>query len=78
MVREGTTAPQAAAKMFYDLDKLFVACEVYSFTDLQEIGSVANVRAQGKYRTVGKDYVVKGGDIIKFKFMPRSTLKKSK
>jgi hypothetical protein len=50
--------------------------EVYAFVDLVGLGSVANVKAAGKYRTVGKDYEVQDGDIIRFKFMPRSTLKK--
>jgi ribosome-binding ATPase YchF (GTP1/OBG family) len=76
MIRQGTKAQEAAKKMHYDLDKLFVACEVYTFEDLVSLGSVANIRAAGKFRTCGKDYIVQGGDIIKFKFMPRSTLKK--
>ena len=50
-----------------DFQKAFIAAEVYSFDDFKEAGSETAVKAAGKMRTKGKDYVTQDGDIMFFK-----------
>jgi obg-like ATPase 1 len=63
-----TKAPQAAGKIHTDFEKGFIMAEVMKFSDFKEEGSENAVKAAGKYKQKGRDYVVEDGDIIHFKF----------
>ena len=67
-IRAGDTAPQAAGVIHTDFEKGFIKAEVYSFEDFKTYGSEAAIKAAGKYRIEGRDYVVQDGDVIFFKF----------
>ena len=67
-IRAGAKAPQAAGVIHTDFERGFIKAEVYSFDDLVTYGSEAAVKAAGKLRQEGKDYVVQDGDIVFFKF----------
>ncbi|GAA2515710.1 redox-regulated ATPase YchF [Rarobacter incanus] len=67
-IRQGWTAPQAAGVIHTDFERGFIKAEVISFEDLIETGSVAAARAAGKARMEGKDYVMKDGDVVEFRF----------
>ena len=75
-VERGTKAPQAAGVIHSDFERGFIMAETMSFADLKECGSEAAVRAAGKYKQKGKDYVVQDGDIIYFKFNVTAPAKK--
>ena len=64
----GASAPEAAGVIHTDFQKGFIKAEVINFDDLIAAGSVAAVRAAGKARIEGKEYVVKDGDVIEFRF----------
>jgi len=64
----GTKAPQAAGKIHSDFERGFIRAEVVSFEDLERLGSMNAVREAGLYRSEGKDYVMKDGDIVLFRF----------
>lgn len=66
-VRNGTKAPQAAGVIHGDFEKTFIQCIVYNFSTLKELKTEAEVKAQGKIMTKGKDYIVEDGDIILIK-----------
>lgn len=67
-IHNGDKAPQAAGVIHTDFEKGFIKAEVYSIDDLKKYGSEAEIKAAGKYRQEGKDYVVQDGDVIFFKF----------
>jgi len=67
-IKEGTKAPQAAGKIHTDFERGFIRAEVVSYDDLVEGGSIAAVREKGLVRLEGKEYVVKDGDVIVFRF----------
>ena len=68
-IRRGTKAPQAAGKIHSDFERGFIRAEVCSFDTLMECGGkMSEVKARGLYRSEGKEYVVKDGDIIEFLF----------
>ena len=67
-IREGDTAPKAAGVIHTDFEKGFIKAEVYSVEDLRQYGSEAEIKAHGKYRQEGKEYVVQDGDCMFFKF----------
>jgi len=67
-IQVGTKAPQAAGRIHTDFEKGFIMAEVMKFDDFKENGSESAVKAAGKYRQQGKQYVVEDGDIILFKF----------
>lgn len=67
-IRNGDKAPQAAGVIHTDFEKGFIKAEVYSVDDLRKYGSEAEIKAAGKYRQEGKEYVVQDGDCIFFKF----------
>jgi ribosome-binding ATPase YchF (GTP1/OBG family) len=60
----GWTAPQAAGRIHTDLEKSFIKAEVYTIGDLQKYKSEPAIKAAGKLRLEGKEYVVNDGDII--------------
>jgi ribosome-binding ATPase len=64
----GATAPKAAGTIHTDFERGFVKAEVVSFDDLVECGSVVAARAAGKARIEGKDYVMRDGDVVEFRF----------
>ncbi|MGB7395178.1 MAG: redox-regulated ATPase YchF [Pricia sp.] len=64
----GATAPQAAGVIHTDFEKGFIRAEVISYDDYVNFGSEAKVKEAGKMRIEGKDYVVKDGDVVHFRF----------
>lgn len=67
-VQEGWTAPRAAGVIHTDFEKGFIRAEVIDYETFVEHGSTAAVKAAGKMRLEGRDYVVQDGDIIYFRF----------
>ncbi|WP_030451880.1 redox-regulated ATPase YchF [Herbidospora cretacea] len=67
-IKKGATAPEAAGVIHTDFQRGFIKAEVISFADLMEAGSVAAARAVGKARIEGKDYVMRDGDVVEFRF----------
>ncbi len=67
-IERGTTAPKAAGKIHTDFERGFIRAEIVSYSDLVECGSIAAVKAAGKLRSEGKDYVMRDGDVVEFKF----------
>ncbi len=67
-IKNGTKAPQAAGKIHTDFERGFIKAEVVTYSDLVELGSYATAKEKGKVRIEGKDYVVKDGDIMLFRF----------
>ena len=67
-IRRGWKAPQAAGVIHTDFEKGFIKAEVTSFDDLVAAGSLAEARQAGKARIEGKDYVMKDGDVVEFRF----------
>ena len=62
------TAPQAAGVIHTDFQKGFIKAEIVSFDDLVSAGSMTEAKAQGKVRMEGKDYVMRDGDVVEFRF----------
>jgi len=67
-IKRGTVALEAAGKVHTDIKRGFIKAETFSFDDIKEFGSEKALRAAGKIRLEGKDYVVQDGDIINFRF----------
>ena len=67
-IKVGTKAPQAAGKIHTDFERGFIKAEVVNYQDLLDCGSYAGAREKGLVRMEGKDYVVKDGDVILFRF----------
>lgn len=67
-IQVGTKAPQAAGRIHTDFEKGFIMAEVMAYDDFFEHKSENEVKAHGKYKQKGRDYVVQDGDIILFKF----------
>ena len=67
-ITEGTKAPQAAGKIHSDFERGFIRAETISYDDLIASGTMAAAREKGLVRLEGKEYVVKDGDIILFRF----------
>ena len=67
-IKNGDKAPQAAGVIHTDFEKGFIKAEVYAVEDLRKYGTEADIKAAGKYRQEGKDYVVQDGDVMFFKF----------
>jgi hypothetical protein len=65
-----TNAPQAAGTIHSDMQSGFIRAEVMSFANLKSLGSEASVKAAGKWRLEGKEYIVQDGDIINIRFSP--------
>jgi len=64
----GATAPEAAGVIHTDFQRGFIKAEVVSFADLMAAGSIAAARAAGKARIEGKDYIMRDGDVVEFRF----------
>ena len=67
-IRRGTKAPQAAGKIHSDFERGFIRAEVVNYQDLLDCGSYAAAKEKGLVGLEGKDYVVKDGDVILFRF----------
>ncbi len=67
-ITKGTKAPQAAGKIHTDFERGFIKAEVVNYDDLMESGSLSAARDKGIVGMEGKDYVVKDGDVILFRF----------
>jgi hypothetical protein len=67
-IKQGTVALDAAGKVHTDIKRGFIKAEIFGFDDLKKFGSEKAVKAAGKIRLEGKDYVVQNGDIINFRF----------
>src|SRR3954466_15761478 len=67
-IREGDKAPAAAGVIHTDFERGFIAAEVVHYDDLVSLGSFAKAREAGKLRIEGKEYVVKDGDVVEFRF----------
>ena len=67
-IKIGTKAPQAAGKIHTDFERGFIKAEVVNYQDLLDCGSYSKAREKGLVRMEGKDYIVKDGDVILFRF----------
>ncbi len=67
-ITKGTKAPQAAGKIHTDFERGFIKAEVVTYSDLVELGGYNTAKEKGKVRIEGKDYVVKDGDVMLFRF----------
>lgn len=67
-IKKGTKAPQAAGKIHTDFERGFIRAEVVSFDDLMTYGTMAAAKEKGLVRSEGKEYVMKDGDIVLFRF----------
>ncbi|HET9896974.1 MAG TPA: redox-regulated ATPase YchF [Streptosporangiaceae bacterium] len=67
-IKAGATAPEAAGVIHTDFQRGFIKAEIVSFDDLMAAGSVAAARSAGKARIEGKDYVMRDGDVVEFRF----------
>ncbi len=67
-IKKGTKAPQAAGKIHTDFERGFIRAEVVAYDDLISLGSIAAAKEKGVAGLEGKDYVVKDGDVILFRF----------
>lgn len=79
-IPSGATAPEAAGAIHTDFERGFIKAEVCSFDDFKELSggqkSMANVKAAGKYRQEGKNYIMQDGDIVYFLFNVTTAKKK--
>jgi ribosome-binding ATPase len=64
----GATAPEAAGVIHSDFQRGFIKAETVSYDDLVAAGSMATAKAAGKVRMEGKDYVMRDGDVVEFRF----------
>ena len=67
-IHQGDKAPAAAGVIHSDFERGFIAAETIAFDDLVTLGSYAKAREAGKLRIEGKEYVVKDGDVVEFRF----------
>lgn len=67
-IHQGSTAPQAAGVIHSDFEKGFIRAEVIAYDDYVQFGSEAKVKEAGKLRVEGKEYIVKDGDVMHFRF----------
>jgi len=67
-IKQGSTAPQAAGVIHGDFEKGFIAASIVDYDDLIHAGSEQAAKAAGKVRTEGKEYIMRPGDIVEFRF----------
>ena len=67
-ITKGTRAPQAAGKIHSDFERGFIRAEVIAYDDLMRLGSMNAAKEAGLVRSEGKEYVMKDGDIVLFRF----------
>ena len=66
-IRAGATAPEAAGAIHTDFERHFIKAEVVGYDDLVAAGSLAALRAAGRARIEGRDYVMREGDVVEFR-----------
>ncbi len=71
-IKAGATAPQAAGAIHSDFQRGFIKAEVVSYDDLIAAGSLPAARAAGQARIEGKDYIMRDGDVVEFRFQTTS------
>ena len=67
-IKKGTKAPQAAGKIHSDIERGFIRAEVIAYDDMMKYGSVNAAKEKGQLRSEGKEYVMKDGDMVYFRF----------
>lgn len=67
-IKEGTKAPKAAGKIHSDIERGFIRAEIVGYDDLVNCGSESKAKEKGLYRLEGKEYVMKDGDVVNFRF----------
>ena len=67
-ILKDTTAPKAAGKIHSDIERGFISAEVIDYKSLLSMGGDKNAKISGKIRTEGKEYIIKDGDVILFRF----------
>jgi len=67
-IKKGTKAPQAAGKIHSDIERGFIRAEIVSYDDLIREGSMNAVKEKGLLRSEGKEYIMKDGDVVLFRF----------
>jgi GTP-binding protein YchF len=67
-IHTGDTAPKAAGVIHTDFERGFIKAEVYSYEDIVKYGTEGKIKEAGKYRIEGKEYIVRDGDVMFFKF----------
>ena len=67
-ITEGTRAPQAAGKIHSDFEKGFIRAEIVPYQTMLELGGYNQAKEHGKVRSEGKDYIIKDGDVVLFRF----------
>jgi len=67
-IKKGATAPEAAGVIHTDFQKGFIKAEIVSYDDLVGLGSMLKAKEAGKVRMEGKDYVMRAGDVVEFRF----------
>ena len=67
-IKKGTKAPQAAGKIHSDFERGFIKADIISFEDLMKAGDMSSAKDKGLIRSEGKEYIMKDGDIVNFKF----------
>jgi GTP-binding protein YchF len=67
-IRKGLKASEAAGKIHSDMERGFIRAEVYHYDELVACGSEAKVREKGLFRLEGRDYIIKEGDVVYFRF----------
>ena len=67
-ITKGTKAPRAAGKIHSDIERGFIRAEVVAFEDMKACGTIAAAKSKGLFRSEGKEYVMKDGDIVNFLF----------
>lgn len=67
-IRKGLKASEAAGKIHSDMERGFIKAEVYHYNDILTCGSEAKVKEKGLFRLEGKDYIIKEGDVVYFRF----------
>lgn len=67
-IHKGATAPQAAGVIHTDFEKGFIAAQIVDYDDLITAGSEVAAKAAGKIRTEGRDYIMRPGDVVEFRF----------
>jgi len=67
-IKKGATAPQAAGVIHGDFERGFIAAQIFDYDDLIAAGSEAAAKSLGKMRTEGRDYVMRPGDVVEFRF----------
>jgi ribosome-binding ATPase len=67
-IPKGTKAPEAAGKIHTDMERGFIRAEIVSFEDLEKFGSFNTVKDNGLLRLEGKEYIIRDGDVVYFRF----------